>query len=135
MFKVVWFQKLLICSSVGLFACAAVAWADCTAGSCDHNGPREKTGCGSGHNECTGSETSCPNDNYAKILGSGFFTCLDNHQNKCNCRNSAQNKDVCFTEYTNCGWDEATGECVPDQNTANPDYDWIKIADNCDPGD
>lgn len=127
------FFLLLSVSAISTLGLALHAVADCTLAGCTDKGPKNAT-CPLDNGQedyCEGADaTQCGNDNFAMLYSGGLFVC-SGVLGKCNCRTSASEKDVCYGEFSNCIWDEDGEFCFEDDNSIDPTYDWIKVADNC----
>lgn len=99
------------------------------SGDCSDQGPVD-AGCGSGENGCAGSnQANCEADD-AKDLSTGLFACGDVGC-RTSCRNSAEEKDACYSEY-DCIWKpNETPKCKMDLDSQDVHNDWIKTSDAC----
>jgi hypothetical protein len=108
------------------------ALADCSVEGCTNQGP-QNVGCGLGGNGCTGTSESSCNADTGKTLGNGLFECSDAGfvLGECNCRNSAEEQDVCYTTFE-CDWDQfADPKCFKDVLSEEDEFNWIKTSSGC----
>lgn len=109
-------------------ALCGVAWGQ--GEDCVHYGP-DNVGCGSGENACVGGTEALCRADTARVLGTGLFACGFSW-GEWDCGTSATEKDLCYTQYNGCTWVATrTPKCAPDNDAADPHYDWIKAARDC----
>lgn len=122
-----------VCVALLLSVVVSCGWgisaiADCSLSDCDNNGAIE-VGCGNGRNACVGNDEEQGNADEARVLHTGPFECGPK-DGWCSCITSSTWTEKCYTEYADCDFDEKEG-CNIDEDTGDPHYDWIKIADEC----